>query len=244
MGTIVVQNRMSFFSDALGHSAFTGVAIGALAGLADSTWAAVAFAVVFALVFSVIRQKSTMKTDTIIGVLSSAAMALGIFLSTLGGQNFSKFNSLLIGDILSVKPSRIALLFVILLLVLALWLWQFNALLLSSVHPQLARSRGINTFWSTALFTCAVAVLVALCMTWIGLLVINSLLVLPAALSRNLARNQAQYHLISILAALLCGVLGLFGSYYLGTSAGATMTLALALLFFLSLPLRRHKGQA
>lgn len=239
LSTLVVQNRMAFFSDALGHSAFTGVAIGTLAGLVEATWCAVLFALVFALLFTYVRQKSSMNTDTIIGVFSSGAMALGIFLSTLGGQSFSKFNTLLIGDILSVAPAKIALLALILLVILLLWLFSFNTLLLSSVHPALAGSRGISTFWQTAIFTSAIAVVVTISMTWIGLLVINSLLVLPAALSRNIARNMAQYHLVSIVSALLCGIAGLISSYYLGSSAGATMTLYLALLFFLSLLARR-----
>lgn len=242
LSTLVVQNRMSFFSDALGHSAFTGVAIGTLAGFSDSLWCAVAFALVFALLFTWVREKSSMKSDTIIGVFSSAAMALGIFLSTIGGQNFSKFNTLLIGDILSVEPIKIGLLALILLGVLALWGISFNGMLLSAAHPALAGSRGVSTFRDNALFTCAIAVVVTISMTWVGLLVINSLLVLPGALARNVSRSMPQYHLISVLSALFCGVAGLLSSYYWGTSSGATMTLYLAALFFLSLILRR-KGR-
>ncbi|MBP1758388.1 MAG: transporter 3 [Firmicutes bacterium] len=240
LSTLVVQNNMAFFSDALGHSAFTGMAIGALVGLMDQTWTAVAFALIFALLFTYVRHRSKMSSDTIIGVFSSAAMALGIFLSTLGGQSFSKFNVLLIGDILSVQPGKIGLLFLILLLILALWLYAYNGLMLSSIHPALAGSRGIRTFLQQALFTAAIAVVVTLSMTWVGLLVINSLLVLPGALSRNLAKNTAQYHLLAVLSAILCGIAGLLTSYYLGTSAGATITLYLALLFFLSLIFARR----
>jgi zinc transport system permease protein len=239
LSTLVVENRMAFFSDALGHSAFTGVAIGTIAGLTESTWCAVIFALVFSFLFTCVRQKSSMNSDTIIGVFSSAAMALGIFLSTLGGQNFSKFNALLIGDILSVQPSKIGALALILLLILLLWIFSFNSLILSSVHPALAGSRGIHTFWKNAIFTAAIAVVVTISMTWVGLLVINSLLVLPGALSRNLARNLRQYHLFSILSAVLSGIAGLITSYYAGTSAGATITLYLAILFFFSLLFRR-----
>ena len=242
LSTLVVQNNMAFFSDALGHSAFTGMAIGALAGLADQTWTAVVFALAFAFLFTYVRHRSKMSSDTIIGVFSSAAMALGIFLSTLGGQSFSKFNVLLIGDILSVHPAKIGLLSFILLLILALWLYAYNGLMLSSINPALAASRFRHTFWQQALFTSAIAVVVTLSMTWVGLLVINSLLVLPGALARNLAKNSAQYHLFSVLSALLCGIAGLLTSYYMGTSAGATITLYLALLFFLSLMLAR-KGR-
>lgn len=239
LSTLVVENHMAFFSDALGHSAFTGVAIGTLAGLTESTWCAVLFALIFSFLFTLVRHRSSMNSDTIIGVFSSAAMALGIFLSTLGGQNFSKFNALLIGDILSVQPSRIGALALILLFILLLWLYSFNTLILSSVHPTLAASRGIQTFWKSALFTAAIAVVVTISMTWIGLLVINSLLVLPGALSRNLARNMTQFHFFSVLSAVLSGIAGLITSYYAGTSTGATITLYLALLFFFSLLIRK-----
>ena len=241
LSTMVVQNRMAFFSDALGHSAFTGIAIGALMGLAASTWLAVAFAVLFAFLFTCVRHRSTMNSDTIIGVFSSAALALGIFLSTLGGQSFAKFNSLLIGDILSVQPQKIALLAALLLLLLLLWTTRLNQFILTSIHPTLAKSRGVQTFWQNAIFTATIAVVVTVSMSWVGLLIINSLLVLPGALSRNMAKNVAQYQLFSVLSAILCGIAGLLTSYYIGTSAGASITLYLALLFFLSLFLRRGR---
>lgn len=242
LSTLVVQNRMAFFSDALGHSAFTGMAIGAIAGLTDTTLAAVLFSVAFAILFTYLHYHSRMQSDTIIGVFSSAAVALGIFLSTMGGQSFSKFNTLLIGDILSVEPSKIGLLALILLGLLLLWIFSFNKLFLSSVHPALANSRGIKSFWQTALYTSAIAVVVTVSMTWVGLLVINSLLVLPGALSRNLSKNIAQYHFFSIASALVAGVAGLISSYYIGSSSGATITLYLALFFFVSL-LFRKKGK-
>lgn len=84
LSTMVVQSRMSFFSDALGHSAFTGIAIGSLCGLGEPMWAAVAFALVFSLLFTLIRRKSALASDTVIGVFSSTAVALGIFIATLG----------------------------------------------------------------------------------------------------------------------------------------------------------------
>ena len=239
LSTMVVHSRMSFFSDALGHSAFTGMAIGAIFGLGDPTWAAVVFAVCFAILFNVVRRRSELASDTVIGVFSSTAVALGIFISTMGGRSFTKFNSILIGDILSVEPSKIAVLAIILLLVIALWLYSFNHLMLSAVHPALARSRGVNVFWQETLFSTAIAVVVTLSMTWVGLLVINSLLVLPAASARNISRNMAQYHLYSVLGAITAGVLGLMTSYELGSSAGAAITLYLSVFFMLTFLFRK-----
>ena len=231
LATMVVHSRMSFFSDALGHSAFTGMAIGALCGLSDPSWSAVIFAVIFAILFNLVRRKTSLASDTVIGVFSSTAVAMGIFISTLGGRSFTRFNSLLIGDILSVEPAKIGLLALILLGTILLWVFSFNPLMLSAVHPALADSRGIRVFWQETLFSAVIAVMVTLSMTWVGLLVINSLLVLPAAAARNVARNMRQYHLFSLLGAMLAGVAGLMTSYYLGGSAGAAITLYLAIWF-------------
>ena len=239
LSTMVVHSRMSFFSDALGHSAFTGMAIGAICGFNEPTWAAVIFALVFALLFNLVRRRSALASDTVIGVFSSTAVALGIFLSTLGGRSFTKFNNLLIGDILSVEPAKIGLLAVILLLVGLWWCLFFNQLMLSAVHPALADSRGIRVFWQETVFSMAIAVVVTLSMTWVGLLVINSLLVLPAAAARNVARNLWQYHLFSLVGALAAGIAGLMTSYYIGASAGASITLYLALWFAITFLLRK-----
>ncbi len=243
LSTMVVENRMSFFSDALGHSAFTGMAIGTLACAAiDPLWCAVLFAAVFALLFTWVRRRTSLASDTVIGVFSSTAVALGIFIATFGGGSFTKFNALLIGDILSVETGKIGLLALILLLVVVLWLVCFNQLMLSSVHPALADSRGVRVFWQEALFCMAIAVVVTISMTWVGLLVINSLLVLPGAAARNLARNMRQYHLFSLLFALVSGVAGLMLSYYLGASAGASITLCLAVLFAAAFALRGRRA--
>lgn len=241
LSTMVVESRMSFFSDALGHSAFTGIAIGALCGLAEPMWCAVVFAAVFAVLFTYVRRHTSLASDTVIGVFSSTAVALGIFIATLGGGSFTKFNALLVGDILSVEPGKIGLLAAILLVVAVLWVCSFNQLMLASVHPSLADSRGIRVFWQESVFSVAIAVVVTVSMTWVGLLVINSLLVLPAAAGRNLARNLRQYHLFSVVGALAAGVAGLLTSYQVGASTGACITLYLALFFALTFCFRARR---
>ena len=231
LSTMIVTGKMSFFSDALGHSGFTGIAIGALCGAVQPLYFAVGLSVLFALLFSFVRSRSRQSADTIIGVFSSTAVALGIFIATLGGSSFTKFNKYLIGDILSVTPGEIGRLALVLLGVALLWIFAANRLFLTAVHPQLASSRGIPTEKTQALFTVCIAVVVTLAMSWVGLMVINSLLVLPAASSRNITRNLREYHLLSVLGALVCSVGGLVTAYYLGCSAGATIALYLALYF-------------
>lgn len=242
MSTMIVTGKMSFFSDALGHSAFTGIAIGCIFGAAFPLWVAVAFSVVFALLFSYVRSRSNQAADTLIGVFSSAAVALGIFIATLGGGSFTKYNKYLIGDILSITPGEIGALALVFLGILVFWVLCANRLTLTSVHPQLASSRGIPVQLSQAIFTTAIAVVVTLTISSVGLLILNSLLVLPAASARNVSRNLKQYHLFSVLFALVAGLGGLIASYHLEVSAGAAISLMLALIFAISFCLRKVRA--
>ena len=242
MSTMIVTGRMSFFSDALGHSAFTGIAIGAICGAAAPTAVAVLFSVGFSLLFSWVRSRSNHAADTLIGVFSSTAVALGIFVATLGGGSFTKYNKYLIGDILSVTPAEIGMLLLVLIAVVIFWVLMSNRLTLTAIHPQLASSRGMRTELVQTLFTALIAVVVTLAISWVGLLILNSLLVLPAASARNVAKNLKQYHLFSVLFALTAGITGLILSYYFGTSAGAAISLILALIFSISFCLRERRA--
>ena len=242
LSTMIVTGRMSFFSDALGHSAFTGIAIGSIFGMAAPIWAAIGFSILFALLFSWVRNRSNQAADTLIGVFSSSAVALGIFIATLGGGSFTKYNKFLIGDILSVTPAEIGLLAAVLVCVLVFWVLFSNKLSLIAVHPQLASSRGIPVGLSQTLFTTAIAVVVTLSISSVGLLILNSLLVLPAAAARNISRNIREYTLFSLVFALTAGLGGLTVSYYLGSSTGAAISLILALIFAVTFACRKVRG--
>ena len=242
MSTMIVTGRMSFFSDALGHSAFTGIAIGCICGIAAPTWVAVIFSSLFALLFSYVRSRSNQAADTLIGVFSSTAVALGIFIATLGGDSFTKYNKYLIGDILSVTGAEIGMLGLVLVAVFVFWVVSSNRLTLTAIHPQLASSRGIPTGLTQTVFTVAIAVVVTLAISWVGLLILNSLLILPGASARNVAKNLRQYHGLSVVFALVSGIAGLWISYYLGASAGAAISLVLALIFTVSFLFRKVRG--
>ena len=237
--TMIVTGKMSFFSDALGHSAFTGIAIGSICGFADPTWMSVVFAVAFSVLFSFVRSRSNQSADTIIGVFSSTAVALGVFVATLGGGSFTKYNRYLIGDLLSVTPSQIGLLAIVFVVVFLFWLFLSNRLFLSAMHPQLASSRGIPVAVLQGAFTALIAVVVTLAISWVGLLIINSLLVLPSAAARNVSRNLKQYHIFSVIFALFSCIAGLVLSYYLSASTGAAICLVLAMIFAISFLLRK-----
>ena len=239
LSTMVVSNRMAFFSDSLGHGAFTGLAVGVLLGWLSPLLSLVAFSVVFALLITYIKNRSSASTDTIIGVFSSTGIALGLMLMSRGG-GFNKYSSYLIGDLLSISPEEIGSLFFVFLAVVLVWALVFNSLLVLSINASFARSRGVAAFLTEGLFASVLAVVVAVSIQWVGLLIINSLLVLPAAAARNIAQDVKSYHLLSVAIALLSGVTGLLLAYYCNMAAGASIVVVAAAVFFLTLLLKPY----
>lgn len=234
LGTMVVNNKMAFFSDSLGHGAFAGIAIGTLVGSANPLIGLVVFSIVFAITIIFIKHKSKAATDTIIGVFSSTAIALGIMMMSQGGS-FNKYTSYLIGDLLSIRASDLSVLLGVFIVIVALWYLLFNKLLLISVNSSLAGSRGVSSLGIEIGFAVALAIIVAVSIQWVGLLIINSMLVLPAAAARNIAVNVRQYHFYSVVIALFSGLAGLMSSYYVNTATGATIVIVAALIFFITL---------
>ncbi|MCX6996838.1 MAG: metal ABC transporter permease [Kiritimatiellaeota bacterium] len=238
LGCMVVNSRMAFFSEAIGHAALTGLAIGALAGLADPTLAVVGFSVLLALAIALLRRCSATSTDTVIGLVMAFAVALGVVLLSRGG-GFNRYTAYLIGDLLTITPAEIARLALVAALVAAVGTWFFNRIFLAVLNPALARSRGVNVWAMEALFSAVVALVVAVSLSWVGLLVINSLLILPAATARNLTRRTSSYLLVAMAVSLAAGVIGLLASYAWATATGATIVLVAMGGFLLSLFFRR-----
>ncbi len=237
LGTMVVNNRMAFFSDALGHSALTGIAIGVIAGIDQPLWSMILFSVLLSVAILIVKKANTASTDTIIGVFSSTAVALGIvILSRRGG--FNKYSVYLIGDLLSVNTADLLMLAISLVAVVLLWIFIFNKLLMVSINQSLAKSRGIHVRLYEYLFTIVMAVAVTISIQWVGILIISSLLVLPAAAARNIARNMRQYHIYSVSIAVLSGLSGLILSYYLSTASGATIVLIASGFYVLTFALK------
>lgn len=233
VGTMIVNNKMSFFSDALGHCALTGIAIGVMLGIGNYAVSMLGFALIFALGISAIIDSGISSSDTIIGVFSSAGIALGIVILSLRG-GFSKYSGYLIGDILSITKNEIILLAFVLVLAIMIWFLSFNKLMLSSLNKDMAQSKQINVKFYKNLFMILIAMIVTISLKWVGMLIINSLLVLPAASARNLVKNMKSYHIVSVLFSVFSGISGLILSYYMGTSAGATIVLISSIIFFVT----------
>jgi zinc transport system permease protein len=224
IGTMVVGKRMAFFSDVLGHSALTGIAIGVALGLGEPFWPMMAFIVAMALLINLFKGLTQASSDTVLGVFFAAAVALGIvILSRFGG--FNKYTGYLIGDILAVSRPDIYGIAGMAVVVLCFWMFFGNSLMLISVNPVLARTRGVNVFWVETFFVLVLAVVVAVSIRLVGILMVNSLLILPAAAARNISGNMRSYAAWSIAISMVSAVGGLVISYYLGTATGATIVL-------------------
>ncbi len=238
LGTLVVNNGMSFFSDALGHSALTGVAIGVVAGVARYQWVMIVFAVVFALLMNRIRHSHIASTDTVIGVFSSVGVALGLLLLSRN-SHFGNYQSLLIGDLLSITADELWLVGAALAAVVLVWLLCFNAFHAISIHPAVARNKGIPVRLLDDVFVVLVAVVVMLAIRWVGLLLINAMLVLPAAAARNVSRSMRSFTVLSLVFGVFAGVVGLLFSWYNAVATGPMIILILAALFFGTFAMRR-----
>jgi len=233
LGTMVVNNKMSFFSDALGHSALTGIAVGVMLGINNTLVSMLAFSILLTIAIINVKNAKTASVDTIIGVFSSSAVALGIVILSYNG-GFNKYSSYLIGDLLSISSSDILMLIISFIAVLIIWITCFNKFLLVSINHTFAKSRGINVKLYEYIFTILVAVIVTISIQWVGILVISSMMILPAAAARNISNNIRQYHIYSVLIAVISGILGLFLSYHFGCATGATIVLISSLFFALT----------
>jgi zinc transport system permease protein len=237
LGTVVVANRMAFFSEAVGHAAFTGIAIGVILGLADPMWSMIGFALVLTLAIAWVRRRGGLSSDTAIGLVMAFTVSLGIVILSRGGD-FARYTNFLIGDMLAISPRDVVWLAALGAVSAGLFLVFFNRLLLATMSPSLARSRTKHAGAAELVFACLLAVVVTCALPWIGILVINALLILPAAAARNLARNTAGFFGWSIAVALVTGMVGLIASFYASTATGATIVLAAMAVYLLTL-LRR-----
>lgn len=238
LGTMIVNNKMAFFSDALGHSALTGIALGMVLGISNMSVGMIIFAIIFALLLNYVKNKTSYGADTIISVFSSIAIALGLAMLAQSG-NFNKYSSYLVGDILSITNMEILYVFLASIVVYAFWYFTFNKLNVISINSTLAKSKGISVKKIDNIFVVLIAIMVMISIRWIGILLINSLLILPAASSRNIAKNMRQYHCLAVIISVFSGIAGLIISYYFNIPTGPMIVLISGIIYFITLLVKK-----
>lgn len=238
LGTMIVNKKMAFFSDALGHSALTGIAIGVLLGITNMNVSMIIFAIIFAVLLNYVKNKTSYGADTIISVFSSIAIALGLAILAKSGD-FNKYSSYLIGDILSITTKEIIYLAIAFVLVFIFWTTMFNKINAASLNPMLAKSKNINVKMIENIFSIVIAIMVMLSIRWIGILLINSMIILPAASSRNIAKDMRTYHGFAIIFAMFAGIIGLIVSYFINIPTGPMIVILLGIIYFLTLAIKK-----
>ncbi len=220
MGGLVVGNRMAFFSDALAHCAFAGVSLGFIFCILTAipeenfrqwiTAIMVGFGVVIGVSIAWVRDRTSLVSDTVIGVFFAFAVGMGAVFSKLISQRRRLFSieSFIFGNPLSVEPGDILALAVLLLLTMAFLARYYNEMVLTSVHPSLAMSRRVPVVLLRYLLIILLALIVNLCLRVVGVLLINGLLIVPAATAANLSRNLRQHFWWTLGLTVGCGLGG------------------------------------
>lgn len=231
IGSLVVGNRMAFFSDALAHCAFAGVALGLFLGYITGApedqflqWLIplmVLSGIVLGLAIVFVREKTGQANDTVIAVFFAGAIGLGaVLLKARSTRRYLPPEDFLFGNLATVGSEHILLLFILVLVTGAFLFWQYNNLLLISFNPSLARSRGIPVRLCGYLFIIMLAVAVNLCLVVVGALLINALLIVPAAAAAHRARNLRQLFVWSIGTCVFVGILGQWLSWEISIPVG------------------------
>ncbi len=242
LGCFIVWRRMAYFGDTMSHSALLGVALGFLVNIQPMV-GVVVVTMFIALVLISLQQRPWLSSDTLLGILSHSALSLGLVAVGLMAWLRLDLLSYLFGDILAVTRMDILWIYAggaaILAALLAIW----RPLLASTVHEDLARAEGVPAFRVKLIFMLLIALVIALAMKIVGVLLITSLLIIPAATARRFARTPEQMAVIAALIGAVAVVLGLQGSLHLDTPSGPSIVVAAGILFALSLlPFGRPKA--
>lgn len=234
LSTMIVSNKLAYFSDALGHSAYLGIGLGLILGFASNNIIPIMlFAIIFSILLVLIKRKFNESSDTVIGIISSISIALGIIvLSSFGGMQ--KFSGLLVGDLLLVNKEELLPLAIIAVIVATIFMLIYKKIILISVDRALAKSRGVSPTLYEIIFMVIIAITVAMSINIIGVLLVSALFILPGAVGKLLANNLKQYLTISVITSTLSGVIGLTLSYYLSIPTGACIVVICGMVYVIS----------
>ena len=230
LGCFVVWRRMAYFGEALAHSAFLGVGLGLLLHL-DPTIGVVVTGVVIAAVLARRRPETGLAEDALLGLLAHASLALGLVVLAFMEDVRVDLFAYLFGDILAVRSIDLVWIGSIDAIGLALLAWLWQGLLASTVHEELAAVEGRKVQWLRLGFMLMLAVFVALAMKLVGILLTVSMLIIPAAAARRVARTPLQMAAAAVGVGATAVALGLFASLASDVPSGPAMVVAAAVLF-------------
>lgn len=246
MSHLVVARRLAFFSSALGQAALTGLTIGIVLGEPlNGAWAGIfGFCFISALAMVYVKRRASLPPDTLIGVFLSLTLGLGICLLVAVTKRFNihQVEAVMFGSLLTVTDADLLVLLVAGALVGVVLAFRYNSFLLESLDPALARVSGVRVALSEYVFVVLLTAAIVVSLKIIGALLVEAMVIVPAAAARNLSRGMRSYLAFSVLSAFLAGLAGLFVSSRLLVPTGGAVVLALSVLFFLSLAVGALRG--
>jgi zinc transport system permease protein len=230
LGSFIVWRRMAYFGDTLAHSGLLGVGL-AIAFDINPGIGILIICVLIALALVALQRQRQLASDTLLGILSHTSLSLGLVALALLETVRIDLISYLFGDILAITNSDLYWIWGGVVVVLAVLIAAWRPLLRMTVHEDLARVEGVPVFGVRLLLMLLIAIVIALAMKIVGILLITSLLIIPAATARRFAKTPESMAVFASLAGCIAVVLGLSGSYYWDTPAGPSIVLAAAALF-------------
>lgn len=235
MGVHVVNSRMSFFADAISHSAFTGVAVGLLFSISPH-WSMPLFAVFIGTVITFLRRRSALTEDTLNGVVFSTIVAFGLAIVSRDKAMARNIQQFLYGDILSVDMRDIVRLCVLAFVIGVFQLMSFNRMLYVGINPSLAKVHRVNTALYEYIFSGLLSLVIIFSVRAVGVLLVTGMLIVPAATARNIAKSAGTMFWWAVAASLFSAVAGLILSAqnWVGTASGATIILVSFVCFIAS----------
>ena len=235
LGVFVTARRMAFFSDTISHGALTGVALGVWWGLADPTLPLVLFSLLIAGAIFWLKENTELLTDTIMALLLSGSVALGIILLSLMKTRPGDIHAYLFGDILAIGRQDVWVAAALLVAVGAGTFRWFNELSLITAQPELAQVCGVPVRRLNWWFVIGLTVTVALAIRLLGIILVTALIVIPPAAARNVSRNLRQHLVLSAALGVIAALGGVALSYHLDVPCGPTIVLSCVALFILTL---------
>jgi zinc transport system permease protein len=234
IGCFIVWRRMAYFGETLSHAGLLGVGFGLLFNI-NITLGAVTSAVMLALILIALKRQRQIAVDTLLGILSHTALALGLITVGLITGAVSGHLDILFGDVLTVSRTDVVTIWIGATVVLVILIYLWRDLIAISVHEDLARAEGVNVPWVELVFMLTMAAMTAFAMKIIGLLLITALTVIPAAAARRVSNSPEKMAIWSSLFAGVAVVAGLTMSALWGTIAGPSIVLSASLIFVLTL---------
>ena len=239
LGCFVIWRRLAYFGDTLAHSALLGVALAVLLDLEPATGVFIAAASV-SLLLLLLQRQSLLASDTLLAILAHSTLALGLILLALMSWGGADLFGYLFGDILAVTQRDLIFIYGGGGLVLAVMAVFWRPLLAATVSPEIAAAENLRPDRSRLLLTLLLAAVVAMAIKVVGIFLITSMLIIPAAAARRFASGPEQMALIAALIGCLASVAGLFASYFIDLPAGPAIVFVSMLLFLVSLVRRAH----